>query len=115
MNEMTKATSFKRFFVATLARIAVVFVALVVTAAACRSELAAWESQNTREDFPMQITQSLTPTVRSHSKQRVIGRRVNLKARTKKLDSGQVVIMLQKSDNVLYGPVFTESTQSQHD
>ncbi len=111
---MTTATGFKRFFVATLARIAGVFVALVVTAAACRSELAAWESQNKREDLPMQITQ-LTPTVRSHSKQRVIGRRVNLKALTKTLDSGQVVIMLQKSDNVLYGPVFTESTKSQND
>ena len=112
---MTTATSFKRFFVATLARIAVVFVALVVTAAACRSELAAWTSTNTREELPMQVTHTLTPTVRSHSNLRVIGRRVNLKARTRKLDSGQVVIVLQKSDNVLYGPAFTESTRSQND
>ncbi len=63
----------------------------------------------------MQVAKSLTPTVRSHSKTRVIGRRVNLKARTRKLDSGQVVIMLQKSDNVLYGPAFTESVESQND
>lgn len=62
----------------------------------------------------MQITH-MTPTVGSHTKQRVIGRRVNLKARTKKLDSGVVVIMLQKSDNILYGPVYTETTQSQND
>lgn len=113
---MTTAIGFKRYFVATLARIAVVFVALVVTAAACRSELAAWASNNKSEELPMQVTHSLTPTVRSHSKQRVIGRRVNLQARTKKLDSGQVVvIMLRKSDNVLYGPAFTESVKSQND
>src|SRR3954471_6854701 len=99
---MNMATRYKRFIVATLARIAVVFVALVVTAAACRSELAAFESKFINEDLPMQTTTHLTPTVRSHSKQRVIGRRVNLKARTKKLDSGVVVIMLQKSDNILY-------------
>lgn len=111
---MTTAISFKRVFVAALARVAVVFVALVVTAAACRSELAAWEMQNKREGLPMQITH-MAPTVRSHSEQRVIGRRVNLKARTKKLESGQVVIMLQKSDNVLYGPAFTESSKSQND
>jgi hypothetical protein len=111
---MSSSTSFKRFIVATLARIAVVFVALVVTAAACRSELAAFESPYIREELPMQATH-LTPTVRSHSKQRVIGRRVNLKARTKKLDSGVVVIMLQKSDNILYGPAFTESSKTQND
>ena len=111
---MTPATGFKRFIVATLARIAVVFVALVVTAAAYRSELAAWESKNTREDLVMQTSQ-LTPTIRSHAKQRVIGRRVNLNARTKKLESGQVVIMLQKSDNVLYGPAFSDAPQKRND
>ena len=111
---MSKETRYKRFIVATLARIAVVFVALVVTAAACRSELAALGSNYIREDLPMQVTH-LTPTVRSHAKQRVIGRRVNLKARTKKLDSGVVVIMLQKSDNILYGPAFTESSKTQND
>ena len=111
---MSTETRYKRFIVATLARIAVVFVALVVTAAACRRELAAFESPNISEVLPMHATH-LTPTVRSHTKQRVIGRRVNLKARTKKLDSGVVVIMLQKSDNVLYGPAFTESTKPQND
>lgn len=62
----------------------------------------------------MQITH-LTPTVRSYSKQIVIGRRVNLKAQTKRLDSGVVVIMVQKSDNVLYAPAFTETPKSQND
>ncbi len=112
--DMRTATSFKRFLVATLARIAVVFVALVVTAAACRSELAAWESKNNQRDFQMRITH-IAPTVRSHSKQRVIGRRVNLKARTRKLESGKVVVMLQKSDNVLYGPALIESTKVHND
>ena len=111
---MSSATGYKRFIVATLARIAVVFVPLVMTAAACRSELAAFESPITGEETTM-ITTHMTPTVRSHSKQRVIGRRVNLKARTKKLDSGVVVIMLQKSDNILYGPAFTESSKTQND
>ena len=112
---MSTATRYKRFIVASLARIAVVFVALVVTAAACRSELAAFESPFTGEETTMQTTTHLTPTVRSHSKQRVIGRRVNLKARTKKLDSGVVMIMLQKSDNILYGPAFTESSKTPRD
>jgi hypothetical protein len=112
---MNSATGYKRFIVATLARIAVVFVALVVTAAACRSELAAFESPISGEEITMQTARHLTPTVRSHSKQRVIGRRVNLKARTKKLDSGVVVIMLQKSDNILYGPAFNESSKTQND
>jgi hypothetical protein len=111
---MSTETRYKRFIVAALARIAVVFVALVVTAAACRSELAAFESPFITGELPMPTTH-LTPTVRSHSKQRVIGRRVNLKARTKKLDSGVVVIMLQKSDNILYGPAFTESGKRQND
>lgn len=111
---MSTATGYKRFIVATLARIAVVFVALVVTAAACRSELAAFELPFIKEELPMPTTH-LTPTVRSHSKQRVIGRRVNLKARTKKLDSGVVVIMLQKSDNILYGPAFTDKAKSRND
>lgn len=60
-------------------------------------------------------TTHLRPTIRSDAKQRVVGRRVNLKARTKKLDSGVVLIMLQKSDNILYGPPFTESTKSKND
>ncbi len=104
---MTTPTGYKRFIVASLARIAVVFVALVVTAAACRSELAAFESPILTQEKTMQIS-SATPTVRSHAKHRVIGRRVNLKARTRKLDSGVVVIMIQKSDNLLYGPAFSE-------
>lgn len=111
---MSAATGYKRFIVATLARIAVVFVALVVTAAACRSELATFQSPFIEEEIPVQATH-LTPTVRSHIKRRVIGRRVNLNARTKKLDSGVVVIMLQKSDNILYGPAFTENTKAQND
>lgn len=111
---MDTETRYERFIVATLARIAVVFVALVVTAAACRSELATFESPITGEELQMHTTH-MTPTVRSHLKQRVIGRRVNLYARTKKLDSGVVVIMLQKSDNILYGPAFTESTKVAND
>jgi hypothetical protein len=111
---MQTATGYKRLIVATLARIAVVFVALVVTAAAYRSELAAWESKFISEDMTMQTFQ-LTPTIRSHAKQRVIGRRVNLKARTRKLESGQVVIMLQKSDNVLYGPALSETAEIRKD